>query len=113
MEQAGENLVGDAGERFDEIIEAALPEAIADEAKQAIRQRVGKDLEEIDKEVAEIREDMDSNALSCSGILKMRASKGDVTYTVSVCTSPKVYLRDGPASYLPLNVQASSANKLD
>lgn len=111
MGSFGEALVGKKGEKFDEMIDATLPREVADEMKEVARKRVGFDLEKVDENIDETRQEIDAIALSCSGVLKMRATKGDVTYTVSLCTSPRVYLRDGGPAHTPSHIQADSAQR--
>lgn len=109
MEATGENLIGDEGEQFDERIDAQLPDEVADMIKSGIRSNVSSNLEEIDKNLEDTQQEMSANSLSCGGLLKMRAAKDDVTYTVSVCTSPRLYIRDGDPAHLPTHVKAESA----
>jgi hypothetical protein len=108
VEHAGGGLVGEAGERFDAMIEATVPEEIADEAKEGIRKSVGEGIGEVDRTIEGIQDEINANALACSGVLKMRASREGVTYTVSVCTSPRIYIRDGPSTQVPTHIRADS-----
>jgi hypothetical protein len=107
-EHAGGSLVGEAGERFDAMVEAMVPEEIADEAKDVIRKTVGEDIGEMDKTIEGIQDEIKANALSCNGVLKMRASREGVTYTVSVCTSPRIYIRGGAPTQAPTQIRADS-----
>jgi hypothetical protein len=86
-----ERLVGDEGTAFDELIDKSCSEESADLLKSAFRQALGGDLDEIDEGIEEFNDQISSNALACSGVLKMRASRDGASYTVSVCTSPLVY----------------------
>jgi len=108
-QQAGETLVGEDGERVDEMIDEAVPPEVANDVKHQLRMMVGKDMETIDQEIDSEQAGINANALACSGVLKMRASKGDVTYTANICTSPRVYSRDSvQPEHLPVHIRASS-----
>lgn len=105
----GESLVGDEGKEFDEMLDSRLPEDIAEEAKVHLRQSVGDGLEDIDQRVTDIKDKISADALACDGVLKMRASKGDVTYTVNVCTSQREYTRDSSTpEHMPVHINAAS-----
>jgi hypothetical protein len=112
MQQAAGGLVGESGEAFDAMIDEQVPAEVADQIKLDVRKMAGRDIESLDESIDRAQQEIDSNALSCSGVLKMRASKGDVTYTVSVCTSQKQYVRDGRPSHLPVHIKAESANRI-
>jgi len=103
-EIAGSSLVGDSGERFDDMVEARVPEEDVEEVKQGVRRSVSESLEELDEGIEAIKDDITANAVACSGVLKMRASKAGVTYTVNVCTSSRAYGKDAPTS-LPTHIQ--------
>lgn len=105
----GESLVGEEGREFDEMLETKLPEKIAAEAKTNLRQLVGDGLEDIDRRITDVKDKITADALACDGVLKMRATKGDVIYTVSVCTSQREYTRDSSApEHLSVHVNATS-----
>lgn len=106
-EEAG-GLVGESGDEFDTMVDEQVPMELADEVKRTVRQSASEDLDDIDYAIDEVNREMDSNALACSGILRMRARKGDVSYTVSVCTSSKQYIRDGLSSHIPTHISAKS-----
>lgn len=107
---AAEELVGDSGMQFDEMIDRAFPEEKADDIKAMFRKNAGNSLEEIDEAIDSCREEIDANAMSCGGVLRMRATKGDVTYTVNVCTSQRLYDRDGKLpKHVPVHIRADSA----
>jgi hypothetical protein len=108
VEHAGESLMGEPGERFDAMVEAMVPEEIADRAKESIRMSVGEDIGEMDKSIEGIQDDINANALSCDGVLKMRASREGVTYTVNVCTSRRIYMRGGAPTQVPTHIRADS-----
>lgn len=109
--RAGESLIGEDGQAFDAMIDEQVPTEFAEEIKQSIRKMVGEDMSDLDQRIDEAKQDKAANELACDGVLKMRASKGDVTYTVNVCTSPRVYLRDGnQPDHLPAHVRAESNN---
>lgn len=103
--------MGEAGEQLDEIIEAHLPADEAEEIKQQTREAVSRGIDDIDKEIDAVQQEINANALSCAGVLKMRAAKDDVSYTVNVCTSARVHVRDGDPQHLPAHIQAKSVNK--
>lgn len=103
-EDFGEKLVGEDGQEFDRIIESTYPEDMAEEAKSNIRKVTGDSMEMIDRDIEDKRAEINANALSCSGPLKMRASKGGITYTVTVCTSNRVNTRGGQ-EHLPTHVR--------
>lgn len=105
----GESLVGDEGKEFDEMLDSHLPVEIAEEAKVHLRQSIGDGLEDIDQRVTGIKDKISADALACDGVLKMRASKGDVTYTVGVCTSQREYTRDSSTpEHTPVHINATS-----
>lgn len=107
----GEDLVGEPGAQFDAFIDSQIPDELADNVKKQTRQKVGSDIEKLDQDISETRREIDNHALACNGVLKMRASKGDVTYTASICTSPALYVRDGRAAHIPIHVEAASVKK--
>lgn len=97
--QVGEQLIGDVpifglgeDQELEQIEELGIENI--EELKSGIRKLVGDGLDNIDDEIDSLNAEINANAIACDGVLKMRASKGDVTYTVSVCTSPRVYMRD-------------------
>lgn len=107
--RVGESLVGDEGKEFDEMLEANLPKEVAAEAKTNVRQVVGDGLEDVDRRITDVKDKITADALACDGVLKMRATKGDVIYTVSVCTSQREYTRDSSApEHLSVHVNATS-----
>lgn len=106
-ESVGGSLVGEMGERFDAMVESQLPEEEAEQIKQSARQAVSKGIDNIDSEIASTRQEIDSNVLSCNGVLKMRAAKAGIRYTVSVCTSRRVYLLNGDKpEHAPAHIKA-------
>lgn len=106
----GGSLIGESGERFDEILDEHLPEDAAEAFKRNARDAVSRGMDDIDHEIEATTQEINANALSCEGNLKMRAAKGDVSYTVSVCTSARVHLRDGGPQHLPAHIQADSTS---
>lgn len=111
VEQAAGSLIGEAGADFDAMVDSQLPADDAVHIKQAIRRSTGNRLTAVDQAIEEATTQIDTNARGCSGPLKMRATKGDVTYTVSICTAPTQYVRDGDPATLPAIIKADSANK--
>ncbi len=111
VEGIGGSLLGESGEKFNEMLRFKVAdEEIADRMAESTRQGVGDSLEKIERQVEDIKEDSAAYALACQGILKMQATKGDVTYTVSVCTSARAYTRDnGVPKHLGMHIQADSA----
>ncbi len=101
----GEHLVGEDGQEFDRLIEHIVPEDHAEQTKTMIRKLVGEDMNTIDERITMQRDTIAANARSCSGPLNMRAVKGGVRYTVNVCTSARVYIRD-KQQHLPMHVTA-------
>ncbi len=111
-ETIGGTLVGKDGEEFDAMLEANFSEEEAILAKQSARQFIGQGIDAVDDEITATHRQIDTNALSCSGVLKMRAAKDDVRYTVSVCTSARVYIRDSETpQHLLTHIRAESAKK--
>ncbi len=105
----GESLMGDEGKEFDEMLESRLPEEVAEGVKTHLRQSIVDGLDDIDQRVSNIKDKISADALACDGVLKMRASKGDVTYTVNVCTSQREYSRDNSTpEHMPVHIIASS-----
>jgi hypothetical protein len=111
-EETGESLVGEPGERFDAMVEARMPGEAADEAKQFIRKAVGSRIDDLDQHITDTQDEIAANALSCGGILRMRAVKGDVAYTAGICTSARIHIRDGAPSQIPTEVRVQSRSKL-
>lgn len=109
---AGERLVGDAGKDFDCLVDEHVPEEIADQIKTGFRKSLGNDIANLDEEIETTKQEIQANELACSGVFKMRATRGDVTYTVNVCTSPRIYVRDrSKPEHLPTHIQTTSASK--
>ena len=105
----GEHLMTD-GDEFDAMIDENLPAEVADEIKKQARTTVVDGLDTLDSDIESIYADINANTLACDGILKMRATKGDATYTVSVCTSPRAYFRDsGTPRHISTHVDVRSA----
>jgi hypothetical protein len=93
MEDAAATMVGEQGEAFDRYVEEAVPEDIdPDRIKTFARKEMGKDLEILDRDITAATDTINATTLSCNGVLKMRAAKDDVTYTVAICTSQRVHL---------------------
>jgi hypothetical protein len=110
VEELGGDLVGEPGERFDATVEARVPEEVADVVKQGIRKSVSAGIGDLDSQIEDLKGVIDANALACGGLFKMRATKGGVTYTVSVCTSPRFYA-EGTPTQLPTNILAEPESK--
>jgi len=53
-----------------------------------MRQGIGQALDELDEHMEEIERFGNELVLGCRGLLKLRASSDNVTYTVAVCRSP-------------------------
>lgn len=104
MTHVAESLIGDSGESFNAMVDESAPVEIADQIKQFARSSTATNLDEIDRDIDATKEQIKTNANSCSGPLKMRASKNDTTYTVSVCTSADQY-DDSGASHLPTHIK--------
>lgn len=105
----GASLLADKSELLDEMTADHLSNAITEEMITELRQHVGDKLDDIDRAIDNAKEEITANTLACSGFLKMRASKGDVTYTVAVCTSPREYTRDTSGyEHLPAHISATS-----
>lgn len=49
--------------------------------------RVSAQIDELEGQLEQAAQTSNALAISCDGVLKMRASKADKTYTVAVCTS--------------------------
>lgn len=111
VNHVGESLMSN-GQEFDEMIDENIPLEMADEVKKQLRSSVVEGLDNIDENIESIQADINANTLACDGILKMRATKGDATYIVGVCTSPRAYLRDsGIPKHVSSHVEVRSANK--
>lgn len=111
MKSLGESLMGPEGAELDEMIDDSVPPEVAESVKKQFRMDVGEDLNTIDERTALLEDEIKANSLSCEGVLKMRASRGDVTYTVAVCTSPRAYVRDSGPEHLPVHIEASSRDE--
>lgn len=107
MTHAAESLIGQSGESFNATIDANAPAEIADQIKQLTREATAGNLDEIDRQIEVAKEEITANSSSCSAPLKMRTSKAGVSYTVSVCTSPKQYMDDGSA-HMPTHITKHS-----
>ena len=99
------SLTGDSGKSFDLKVDEKAPVKIAEQIKQFARSHTAAELNAIDADIDAAKRQINANASSCSGPLKMRASKDDTTYTVSVCTSAAQY-DDSSASHLPTHIKA-------
>lgn len=104
MNYVAENLVGQPGESFDATVDAQFPPEVAEQVKQLARQFVAGDLDRIGTGIAEKKQEMATEGASCSGPLKMRASKKGVMYTVTVCTSGDQY-DDDNLGHIPTHVK--------
>lgn len=102
---AAEMLIGEGVAQVDELIDAVFPADQADQAKISIRQMTASELDSLDENIQKVQDKIDANARSCSGPLKMRATKGGVTYVTSICTSANVYVR-GVRRHLPAHITA-------
>lgn len=107
---AGEALMGPESEEIFGRVERIVGEESIENTKDGMLKSTGQKIEDIDEQIAQIKEEMAGNSRSCSGVLKMRASRDDVSYTVAVCTSQRQYIRDGKHSHLPTHIWARSAN---
>lgn len=107
------NKIGESvmDEDFETFLGESLPSDVADEALVHLRQSIGEGLDDIDDRIEEIKDIISADSLACDGVLKMRAAKGDVLYTVSVCTSQRRYTRDSSIpEHLPVHINARSNN---
>jgi hypothetical protein len=91
MQETGINLIDETPEGLNAEIGELLPEEVAASALENLRKYLAGGLDSIDEAVTGAEASSQALALSCSGVLKMRASKGDFTYTVNICTSPSEY----------------------
>jgi hypothetical protein len=108
----GESLVGEDGQEFDQWIEDTIPPEMADEAKTEFRKDVGDTIAEIYERIEAGQQEIAANAMACSGVLRMRATKDHVTYIVNLCTSPRVHVlgREKPM-HISLHVSANPAKE--
>lgn len=82
----GEKAMDD--EELQAIFQDAVPEDVnVEEMIQVSRQNIGASLESVDGDISQLTHIIEAAQLSCEGVLKMRARKGNREYTVSVCTS--------------------------
>lgn len=88
---ASEHLVGEAGEEFNAMIDQQVPPEHAEEVKKAIRGAAAAGMDDVDMEIDRTKDEMNFNAAACDGVLKMRATKADTTYTATICTSSAQY----------------------
>jgi hypothetical protein len=109
-ETIGEVLVGEPGEEFDAFIEASLPEDIVEEFKGEARKSVGRGIDRIEEEIASTYQEIDVNALSCNGVLKIRAtSKEGNRYNMALCNNPRLYVLDSDTyQHLAVHVRVES-----
>lgn len=89
-------LVGDDGERFDELVDENFADSNTEDERNAMKKEYRRQksvkIDSMEEGVTRTRQEIDANVLACQGVLKMRAARGDITYTVAVCTSAKQYL---------------------
>lgn len=102
---ATEMFIDEGGAQVDELIDAIFPTDQADQAKPSIRQMTASELDGLDENIQKVQDKIDANARSCSGPLKMRATKDGVAYLTSICTSANVYVR-GVRKHLPVHITA-------
>lgn len=86
---------------FDELGVAAaevlgVPADLIDAEIRLGRQLHAEKLDTIDSEIDRMTKSVLDMTVSCSGILKMRATRDDTTYTTTICTSPEEYRNPSP-----------------
>ncbi len=96
--------------RFDELGVAAaemmgVPADLMHAEALARRQSQAEKLDLLDAEIEKMTTEVCEITESCSGVLKMRATRDDATYTTTICTAPGQYLDDSPRRIYPSMIQ--------
>lgn len=107
-------LVGETGESVDGMIDRAFDEAppeVTEDVKRTLRVNVGDRLAEIDGNIEAAAQYMADSQQACKGVLRMRATRDSVTYTVSVCTSRLVYENHDPEISHPVFIRSEPTDQ--
>jgi hypothetical protein len=111
--QSAERMVGNDAVEFETQVRESLPADLSDEEVGGImtdiRTSTAESLDSLDSEIKAMEQERDGHAMSCDGVLKMRAAKEGIMYTVSVCTSKRVHtLNAEKPTHLPTHVRADT-----
>lgn len=106
-----ESFTGEDGESFNEAVAENIPPELAGVVMRSVRSSIANSLDQSDKEIGALTQEMKDLGAACNGPLTMRASRDGITYTVSVCASPEVY-KESTEQHLPSHIKAQPSDKL-
>jgi hypothetical protein len=88
--EAAERLVGTTGELLDTAMEQAFGDR-AEDLATFVRQSTAEQLDMVEEEIDFVADEITALTSSCEGVVNLRATKKNKTYTVRVCGSDEAY----------------------